>query len=190
VGLAVVVLAGAVCVGYVLGGRWTALTGLRLRWWPCVGAAVLAQAGGAAVGLAGAADPRRGYVAGLVLSAAAAAAFCLRNLRVPGVALVALGLAGNAAVVAANGAMPVSAHAARLAHVSLAPVRAGLDPRHEQAGPGTALAALADVVPVRLPVRPEVVSVGDVLVAAGLAHLVVTGMLGAAPAARRRGPAT
>ena len=35
---------------------------------------------------------------------------------------------------------------------------------------------LGDVVPVLLPLRPEVVSPGDVLVASGLAQLVVVGM--------------
>jgi hypothetical protein len=32
------------------------------------------------------------------------------------------------------------------------------------------------VIPVLLPIRPEVVSVGDVLVAAGLAQLVVSAL--------------
>ena len=52
------------------------------------------------------------------------------------------------------------------------------DARHEIAGIGTRLRWLGDIVPVPLPVRPEVVSPGDVLVAAGLAELVVLGMLG------------
>jgi hypothetical protein len=92
--------------------------------------------------------------------------------------LVALGLGANALVVALNGAMPVSATAAARAQVALDDVAAGLDSRHEVADGSTRLALLGDVVPVLLPLRPEVVSPGDVLVASGLGQLVVVGMLG------------
>jgi hypothetical protein len=144
-------------------------------------AAVLAQAGGALVGIAGFGDPRRAYVIGLVVSAMCALAFCARNLRVPGVTLVSAGLVANAAVVAANGAMPVSIVAAYHARVPIAAISAGTDARHEIAGLGTRLGWLGDVVPFPLPVRPEVLSPGDVLVAAGLAELLVLGMMGATP---------
>jgi hypothetical protein len=50
------------------------------------------------------------------------------------------------------------------------------DRRHELEGPRTRLRPLGDVIPVPLPLRPEVVSPGDVLVAAGLGQLVVLGM--------------
>src|SRR5690349_3746168 len=87
-------------------------------------------------------------LAGLHWLAAACIALFLRlNLRRPGVALLALGFAGNALVVALNGAMPVSATAL---------LRAGLDrfvsdPRHELADASTVLPWLGDVVPVALP---------------------------------------
>jgi hypothetical protein len=58
---------------------------------------------------------------------------------------------------------------------------AGDDPRHVLLDDGTRLAWLADVVPVPLPLVPQVVSPGDVLVAAGLAQLVVVGMLARRP---------
>jgi hypothetical protein len=45
------------------------------------------------------------------------------------------------------------------------------------AGPATRLPWLGYFVPVPLPLLPQVVSPGDVLVAAGAAQLVVTGML-------------
>ena len=45
----------------------------------------------------------------------------------------------------------------------------------------TRLPYLGDVVPVRMPLRPEVVSAGDVLIAAGLAQLVLLGLLGRQP---------
>ena len=176
-GLAVVALVGAVAVGYALGGTWSRLTALRLRWRRFIVAAVVAQAGGALVGVLGYGDPRRAYVVGLATSALCAAAFCTRNLRVAGVPLVTIGLIINAVVVAANGAMPVSTSAAERAGVSLVDIASGRDSRHEIAGPGTTLRILGDVIPVRMPVRSEVVSPGDVLVAAGLAELVVMGMM-------------
>jgi len=78
----------------------------------------------------------------------------------------------------------VSERAAGRAGVSTAAVVGGLDPRHERETPATRLRLLGDVVPVPLPLRPEVVSPGDVLVAAGLGQLVLLGM-----GAGRRRPA-
>ena len=176
-GLAVIALVGAVAAGYALGGSWTRLTTVRLRWRRFVVAAVVAQAGGALVGVLGYGDPRRAYVVGLATSALCAAAFCTRNMRVAGVPLVTIGLICNAVVVAANGAMPVSTSAAVRAGVPLIDIAAGRDSRHEIAGSDTTLRFLGDVIPVPLPARSEVVSPGDVLVAAGLAELVVIGMM-------------
>ena len=183
-----VVLVGAIAIGLAAGGSWRRLTDLPLRRLGLVVAAVLAQVGGAVVGLLGAADESTSYVVGLALSAAFALAFCAWNAQVSGVPLVTAGLILNAAVVAANGAMPVSIIAAYHARVPIAAIAAGTDARHEIAGDGTALSWLGDVVPLPLPVRPEVVSAGDVLVVAGLAELVVVGMLptGAVMRWRRR----
>src|SRR3954447_2037946 len=188
VGLTIVVLVGAVAVGYALNGTWSGLTTLRLRWRRMVVAAVLAQTGGAALGILGVTDARRGYVVGLALSAICAAAFCTGNLRVPGVPLVTLGLIANAVVVTLNGAMPVSIVAALRAGVPITDIAAGYDARHEIAVDRTTWRSLGDVVPLPLPVRPEVVSPGDVLVAAGLGELVVMGMLRRRPSppGRRR----
>jgi Family of unknown function (DUF5317) len=188
VGLTIVVLVGAVAVGYALNGTWVGLTTLRLRWRRMVVAAVLAQTGGAAVGILGVTDARRGYVVGLAASAVCAAAFCVGNMHVPGVPLVTLGLALNALVVTLNGAMPVSIVAALRAGVPITDIAAGYDARHTIAGTGTSLRSLGDVVPLPLPVRPEVVSAGDVLVASGLGELVVLGMMRrrVSPPGRRR----
>src|SRR3954452_2230538 len=177
VGLTIVVLVGAVAVGYALNGTWAGLTTLRLRWRRMVVAAVVAQTGGATLGILGVGDARRGYVLGLALSAMCAAAFCVGNLHVPGVPLVTLGLAANALVVTLNGAMPVSIVAALHAGVPITDIAAGYDARHTIAGEGTVLRSLGDVVPLPLPIRPEVISAGDVLVAAGLGEIVVMGML-------------
>jgi hypothetical protein len=178
VGLAVVILVVAVGVAFLVGGTIHRLSGLHLRHAWLVVAAVLAQGGGSLVGVLGFGNTRHAYVAGLALSALCALAFCVANLVVPGVALVSAGLAANALVVGVNGAMPVSIHAAYRARVPIASIASGTDPRHDIAGIGTHWRWLGDFIPVPFPWRPEVVSPGDILVAAGLAELVVLGMLG------------
>ena len=102
---------------------------------------------------------------GLVLAA---------NGRLPGVPLIGLGLLLNVMVVMANGAMPVSISAAARAGLARADLHLGSDAVHEPAGRGTRLRRLGDVVPVALPWRPQVVSPGDVLVAAGVLLLLVS----------------
>ena len=171
-----VVLLLATAVGAARGGTPGGLGLLALRRRGLVVIAVLCQLLGTLAG--GVA-----YPVGLALSAAIAAWFLSLNARVRGVGLVALGLVSNAVVVGANGAMPVSAYASGLAGVSTQAIVAGDDRRHELATSATVLRPLGDVIPVLLPVRPEVVSPGDVLLAAGLAQILVIGM------GRRRRPA-
>lgn len=172
--LACLALVLAVAGGRVAGGRVARLAALPLAGWPLVVVAAAAQAGGAA--LAGAVDAAAPYAAGSLVATVAVVCFLARNRALHGVPLVAAGLACNAAVVTANGGMPVSAAAARTAGVAFGPIAAGLDPRHVVERTGTTLGFLADRFPLPFPVAPEVVSAGDVLVAAGVALLVVTGM--------------
>lgn len=164
--LCAAVLAAAAAV--VTGGRWRrgASAGLR-HVWLLVVALVLQVAGVVLLP-----DDRSLQVAVLLTSFAVAGAFVLVNLRVPGLWLVGLGLLANAVVIAANGAMPVSLHAARRAGLAADALVLDLDPRHVAAGSGTTLRWLGDVVPVRFPVAPEIVSVGDLLTAAGVALAV------------------
>jgi len=96
------------------------------------------------------------------------------NRAVPGAALIAVGLAANGLVLLLNGAVPVSADAA---------TRAGAEPiavvgsaGREPMGPDTLLPWLGKTVPVAFPPRPEVVSPGDVALAAGLAVIAGLGM--------------
>lgn len=174
-GLVVVVLLGALAVGLVRGGRLGALSAVRLHRPVLVVIAAALQVAGALAG-------GRLHPAALALSAVLVAGFLLANRGRAGLGLVALGLGANALVVAANGAMPVSVAAAARAGVDLQDVAAGLDPRRELAGAGTRLRPLGDVVPLPLPLRPEVASPGDVLVAAGLGRLVAVALAGARPA--------
>lgn len=175
--LALVTLLLAVLIGAVSGGTLQRLGTLPLqRRWSVAGA-VLAQLLGSVVG-----GPA--YAVGLVVSALLIGRFLLANRGLRGTGLLALGLLANALVVGANGAMPVSLHAADRAGTTTQDILTGADPRHEIAGAQTRLPWLGDVLPAPFPVRPEVVSPGDVLVAAGLAQLVVVGMRRGEPRAR------
>lgn len=168
--LVVVAVLGALVVGRLAGGRLFRLGGLPLHRNRLVLAAAGAQLLGAVIG--GPAHP-----VGLVLSAALVVGFLAANRGLRGTGLLAVGLLANALVVGVNGAMPVSADAAARAGVAASALTAGQDPRHELSGPVTRLRWLGDVVPVPLPGLPQVVSPGDVLVAAGAAQLVVAGMV-------------
>jgi len=173
VSLVVVVLLVALLVGRAAGGALGALRSLPLQAPQLVVAALLVQLVGAVVG--GPVHPL-----GLAVSAVLVLTFLARNRGLRGTGLVAAGLLLNALVVGANGAMPVSSGAAARAGLTLEDLV--VDARHEPADEATRLRLLGDVVPVPLPLRAEVVSPGDVLVAAGLGQLVVAGML----ACRRR----
>jgi hypothetical protein len=169
-----VVLAGiallvALVLGWLTGGSLERLGALALqaRWlvWTAFAVQAVATVIGGPV-----------YPVGLVVSAGLVIWFLARNRGVRGTGLVALGLLSNALVVSLNGAMPVSVDAAGRAGTTTQHILSGDDPRHELADRSTRLRPLGDVIPVRAPWRPEVVSPGDVLIAAGLAQLVLIGM--------------
>ena len=170
----VLVLLCALAVGWARGGSLDRLGALPLRRRRLLVAALGAQVAGAVIG-----GPF--YAVGLAVSAGLVVAFLAANRGIRGTGLVALGLLLNALVVAANGAMPVSAQAAGRAGVGVQDLLVGADARHELAGPDTRLDWLGDVIPVPLPLRPEVLSPGDVLVAAGLGQLVALGMVARLP---------
>jgi len=158
-------------LGRLLGGRVERLSELHFRWGALAVAGLLVQvllftpAGGA---LAGGFEPIL-YVG----STAAVLIAVLANLRIPGMALVALGSVSNlVAIVANGGAMPADPAALALAGFS---------------GPGDntnsvvvaqpALQALTDVyaVPAWVPFA-NVFSVGDVLIAIGIVIAIVAVM--------------
>lgn len=182
-GLVLLVVLGGLAIGVIRGGSLSGLSAVPLRSRRLVVVGVLAQVAG---GLAAVLGSSATYEAGMVASAVVALLFCWRNLAVAGVPLLGLGLSLNALVVGLNGAMPVSATQAVRAGADVRPAATGADPRHLLAGDRTRLSWLGDVVPVPLPLRSEVDSPGDVLVAAGLAEFVVVGM----GTARRRRAAT
>lgn len=104
--------------------------------------------------------------------------FLVVNRHLPGMGLAGFGLALNTVVILVNGAMPVSADAARIANA-----RGSLDDpglKHEVMGPDTDLAWLADRIP--LPGARLVLSAGDVVLAGGIGRLAYKRTLGAGDA--------
>lgn len=164
-----VVLVAALVIGYARGGRFTRLGDLSLRRPWLVLVAAVPQGLGAVAG----SPPSRW---GLAVSLLAALALVTLNWAVPGMVLVALGLLSNGTAVLANGKMPVSAEASGRAGVSTQQLLAGTHPTYELAGSETRVRWITDVIPLPLPYKPLVISPGDVLIAAGLAELVVVGM--------------
>jgi hypothetical protein len=117
----------------------------------------------------------------LVVSNLAVVVFIALNRGVPGLLIADLGLALNLLVIVVNGAMPVSADAARAAGAEEALRTSGVE--HERMDETTALSWLGDVIPV--PPAREVLSIGDVLLAGGLAGLVYSRTTTTAARARR-----
>jgi len=175
-----VVIVVACLVGLLRGGSMYNLSQLHLASWPLVFVALALQAVGSFSG------SKPLYVTGMVTSALLVTIFVVRNRLLPGMALVALGFLLNALVVAANGAMPVEQEAADRAGISTVGLYRNVDAKHELADGDTLLRPLADVIAVPLPgpLRrgSNVVSVGDVVLAAGIGVLVVNAMLRVRPA--------
>ncbi len=149
-------LASAVIVGFAAGlasgGSISRLGDLNVRWWPVLAVAIALRVAG---GLAG--DLAAGTY---VLAFAGVVAVALANRRLPGASLIAAGAALNLIVVAANGAMPISAQAVAMVGGAM-PV----DRLHTELVSASRLALFADVIP--FPVVRTAYSVGDVLIALG-----------------------
>jgi hypothetical protein len=106
-------------------------------------------------------------LAALLLSNVLVAFFIFFNRGLPGMSLALLGLALNVVVMSANGGMPVSREAAERSGATASVSDAGAE--HEVLDAETALPWLGDVIPI--PPVGLVVSVGDVLLAAGIGWL-------------------
>lgn len=177
--LVAVVLVVSVLAGWLSGGRVRNLGHVELHGtWLVFTSVGLQLILGAITVLGGPGD-----VLGRPLLAAshlALLAFIAANRLLPGMALVFLGFALNAAVIVANGAMPVASEALE-AVGGVAEVDPG---KHQLLDDDTALPWLADVIPVAA-IR-GVVSVGDVVLAAGAGILIVGLMRRFPPAPGRR----
>ena len=159
--------------GYLLGGRLDRLGDLRFRWaWLAVAGLVVQVA---------LFSPLLAPVVGdlgpavYVLSTAAVFVAVLRNWRIPGLAVVALGAACNLLAIAANGGvMPASPEAVAALGMGAAE---GFSNSVVMTDP--ALRPLTDIfaLPVWVPAA-NVFSIGDVLIGAGVAMAVALGMRG------------
>ena len=159
-----------IVIGLLTGGRLGRLGDLHLRWVPlillglAVQVAIFTDAGGRLVGDAG--------PAAYVVSTAVVFVAVLRNVTIPGVALIALGAGCNLAAIAANGGwMP--ADPAAVASVG------GLANGYTNSilVPDPALRPLTDIfaLPSWLPLA-NVFSIGDVLIGIGIAATIALAM--------------
>lgn len=165
--LTVVAVVAAVSVSYLRGGRITRIGEAELRWsWLLVpGLALQLAVDGDQINLSAEAA-----TAMLLTSQALVLLWVVGNWWRPGMPLIVLGLLLNAAVITANGAMPVDPEAIRALGVNgveSVELQAG---KHELMDGDTALPWLADIFPVP-PIR-TIISPGDALLAAGLLPLV------------------
>ena len=175
-GLTAVALLTGVLLGVAAGGRLASLADVHLRWWGALAAGVALQLLAGPVGVGG----RAGTTA-VVGSYLCLLAFALANRALAGMPVVVVGLALNATVILVNGGMPVRPEA--VAAVGLDPDEldaADLGAKRHLEGPDDRLTFLGDVLPVR-PLS-EVVSVGDVVLAAGVAGLLFRLLRPRAPA--------
>jgi len=164
------VLIGLV-LGFVLGGRLSGLATVDFHWpWLAIG--------GFLVQIVLFAEPLSSIVGDLgpplyVASTGAVLIAVIRNVRIPGMALVAVGAAANLAAIVANGGfMPAS-------EAALAALGGGLNPGYTNSSivANPALEPLTDAysLPAWLPFA-NVFSVGDVLIAIGVAIVIVSAM--------------
>ncbi len=159
-----------IVIGLLAGGRLERLGDLRLRWVPlmllglAVQVVIFTDAGGRIVGDAGPAI----YVASTALVFVAV----LRNIAVPGVALIAVGAGCNLAAIVANGGwMPADPAAVE----SIGGLANGYT--NSILVPDPALRLLTDLfaLPSWLPLA-NVFSIGDVLIGIGIAVTIALAM--------------
>lgn len=159
----------AIGLGYLLGGRLSWLSGIKVRWFP------LALVG---LGMQMAPVPgNRWPVYLLYASFVLLLAFAFVNLKVTGFAIITVGIILNFTVIAANGGMPVSrqslidsGQASTLSDL----VTAG-GAKHHLVGSDDRLTFLADVIAIPAPVSQSV-SLGDLFTYGGVVVLIAAAM--------------
>jgi hypothetical protein len=172
-----------VVIGFLAGGRLSGLAAIEFRWAPLAFAGLIVQVllfSGPIVERVGDLGPPI-YVA----STLAVLVAVLRNLRVTGLPLVALGAACNLSAIVANGGyMPASPAAmAALGRTEFATYS------NSATMVSPALTPLTDVfaMPAWLPFA-NVFSIGDVLIGLGIAVAIAAAMRTARPGASRNLP--
>lgn len=188
------VIVFAVLVGYLTGGRLSRFESMGLRWWWLAIAGLgIQQFVPLPEGDAGTDLLVRTLV--LSLSYTLLVVFAVANVRIPGMALILIGLACNFAVIAANGGMPVRAQTLRdSGQEDVLALLLGEEgaAKHHLMTDEDALRFLGDVIAVPQPIG-QAISIGDVFMYTGLIWLIVVAMRARTPSAspeepeRRRG---
>lgn len=169
--LVLIVIGLAVCVGFVAGGSLRPFEHLKVRWWGVALAGLAVQG----VALADIGPPAGSAL--LLGSYGLLVVFAWVNRRLPALWLAIVGLVLNILVIAANGGMPVSASALEIAGARAEGLVGDDTAKHHLMGPEDRLTPLGDVIGIPPPIG-AVISIGDVLLYAGVAILVVMVMLG------------
>lgn len=177
--LVLIVIGLAVCIGFAAGGSLRPFERFRVHWW---GVALL----GLALQGISLASGVSGPVGSIVLlgSYALLGSFAWVNRRLPAVWLVMVGLASNLVVIGVNGGMPVSAGALETAGARAEGLVGTGTLKHHLMSPSDDLTPLGDVIGIPPPIS-AVISIGDMLLYAGIAILVVAVMLGRSGENRR-----
>ena len=160
-----------IVAGLLLGGRLERLDNVRLRWTPLALGGLIVQL----ILFSGPVGDALGGLSPLVYMASTGAVlvFVLRNLRITGLPIVAVGAALNLAAIVANGGfMPAAAEALAAAGRSAAAGYSNSVVRTEPA-----LRPLTDIfgLPAWLPLA-NVFSVGDMLIGLGVAVAIAVAM--------------
>lgn len=178
-------IAAGLLVGALAGGRLAALADLRIRW---LGVAIVGLVFQLVLFHPVVAE-RVGDLGPALYVASTVAVFAalVRNLALPGLPIVALGAALNLLAILANGGAMPSAPAAWAALTGVAAIPTDDFTNSVLMGPGTALPWLGDVFVLPRPIPlANVFSVGDVLIAVGIAWCVARSMRRPDAAAWRR----
>lgn len=177
--LVLIVIGLAVCAGFIAGGSLRPFERLKVHWWAVALAGLALQASPLPSGVG-----RPVGSAMLVGSYGLLIAFAWVNRRLPALWLVMVGLVLNILVIAVNGGMPVSANALETAGARAEDLLGAGTAKHHLMGPRDTLTPLGDVIGIPQPVG-AVISIGDALLYAGVAVLVVMVMLGRSGENRR-----
>ncbi|MEJ7753311.1 MAG: DUF5317 domain-containing protein [Candidatus Limnocylindrales bacterium] len=168
-------LLAGVLIGLARGGHLTHLGDARFLWWPVAlgglafQALLFSEPLGARVGDAGPAL--------YVVSTLAVLGALLRNLTLPGFALIAIGASLNLVAIVANGGQMPADPAAVMALLGQASLPADVFSNSVVAGSGAAFPYLGDIMVLPRPIPfANVFSIGDVLIGIGGAYFLMRSM--------------
>ncbi len=165
----------AIVLGKILGGKFTNLGSLNVRYVYIIILAYLIQVG---IDFWAPRHEFWGYPYLHIFSYILLFFALVKNIKLPGINYILGGTVMNFVVIALNGGqMPVRADIIpeRVA-TALASVRGGT---HVLITEGTRLGFLADIFYVSLPYQKQLISIGDIIINVGILVLIIRGMKGA-----------